>query len=133
MAELKLTGGPELERALRELGGKIASRLGSNAVRAGARVVAAEARARVPKRSGDLKRSIRIFTDPKDRRGSARTAYAGTRLFYGWFVEFGTAHSSARPFLRPALDEAGQAAVNKMVENLGRGIERETLKYKGRK
>jgi hypothetical protein len=48
MASLKMTGDPELERALRELGGQVAGRLGQNAVSAGARVIAADARRRVP-------------------------------------------------------------------------------------
>jgi hypothetical protein len=42
-ARLTLSGGKELEAALRELGTSIAGRLGNNAVRAGARVIAADA------------------------------------------------------------------------------------------
>jgi HK97 gp10 family phage protein len=60
------------------------------------------------------------------------TAYAGTKLFYANFVEFGTAHASANPFLRPVADEAAQEAVDKLAENLGAGIVRETAKYRGR-
>lgn len=134
MANLKISGGPELEAALRELGNKIAGRLGINAVRAGARVIAATARAKVPVRTGRLKKSLRIFDDRElsRLRGSERAAYAGTREPYGHLVEFGTAHSAAKPFLRPALDEAGQAAIDRMTDNLASGIERETAKYKGR-
>jgi HK97 gp10 family phage protein len=114
--EIKMTGGPELERALRELGGNIAGRLGGNAVRAGARVIANEAKQRVPVRTG----------------GTVRQAWVGTRLFYSWFVEFGTSKQPPQPFLRPARDEGAQKAVDKIVENLSAGIERETQKYRGK-
>ena len=132
--ELKFSGGPELERALRELGGEIAGRLGLNAVRAGARVIAARARQIVPVRTGALKKSIRTFDDRELNRQKARerVAYAGTRAFYAGLVEFGTAHSAAQPFLRPAADTAAQRAVDQLKDNLGRGIERETAKYRGR-
>jgi HK97 gp10 family phage protein len=130
--EIKMTGGPELERALRELGGNIAGRLGGNAVRAGARVIANEAKQRVPVRTGALRKSIRVFTERADRGGTVRQAWVGTRLFYSWFVEFGTSKQPPQPFLRPARDEGAQKAVDKIVENLSAGIERETQKYRGK-
>jgi hypothetical protein len=43
VATLKFAGGPQLERVLREFGSQIAGPLGENAVRAGARVILAEA------------------------------------------------------------------------------------------
>ncbi|HKX36646.1 MAG TPA: HK97-gp10 family putative phage morphogenesis protein [Rhizorhapis sp.] len=134
MANVKISGGPELEAALTELGGKIAGRLGTNAVRAGARVIAAAARQKVPVRTGRLKKSIRIFDDRELSlaKGSERAAYAGTREPYAHLVEFGTAHSAAKPFLRPALDESAQDALDKLTDNLAGGIERETAKYRGR-
>ena len=133
-AEIKFTGGPELERALLDLGHAIAGRLGVNAVRAGARVIAASARRKVPVRTGALKASIRIFDDRELNReqGNQRAAGAGSRLFYAPLVEFGTAHMAAQPFLRPAMDESAREAVDKMRDNLANGIERETAKYRGR-
>lgn len=137
--DLKLLGADSLEAALRELGGKVSGRLGANAVRAGARVIVNRAKRNIKAQglveSGDLLRSVRVFTDVSERRlgGSERSAYAGTRVFYGRFAEFGTAHQAAQPWLRPALDEGAQDAVNKLVDNLGKGIERETAKYKGRR
>lgn len=132
MAELKFSGGPALEAALRDLGSEIAGRLGSNAVRAGARVIAASARSKAPVLTGALKNSIRVFEDQDVRRagGAERTAYAGTRVFYAKFVEFGTVHVPARSFLRAASDESAQQAVDKLADNLGAGIERETAKYR---
>jgi HK97 gp10 family phage protein len=127
--ELKFTGGPELEKALKDLGGQIAGRLGTNAVRAGARVIAASAKRNAPVLTGALKKSIRVFDEPDKPKGE-RVAYIGSRLFYARFVEFGTSHTQANPFLRPALDESAQAALDKLAENLSQGIERETVKKK---
>jgi HK97 gp10 family phage protein len=124
---LKFSGGPALERALKALGGQIAGKLGQNATMAGARVIAAEARAKVPVVSGALKKSIVVRGDQDLRRsgGSQRAAFVVARAFYAHLVEFGTVHSAAKPFMRPALDESGQEAADKMGSNLGAGIERE--------
>jgi HK97 gp10 family phage protein len=130
-ADLKIRGAAQLNAALLELSAEVAGRLGQNAVRAGARVVAAEAKRRVPVESGALKRSIKVFTESK-REAGKRTAYAGTRLFYGKFSEFGTAHEPARPWLRPALDEGGQQAVDKIAANLRAGINRVAVKHGGK-
>jgi HK97 gp10 family phage protein len=133
-SDLKFSGGPELERALRELGNEVAGRLGLNAVRAGARVIAADAKRHAPRRTGEYAKSIRTFDDRQLNRlkGRERTAYAGTRDFRGVFLEFGTVKMAARPHFRPAIDSP-QQAIDKMKENLGRGIERETAKYRGRR
>jgi histone H3/H4 len=47
---------------------------------------------------------------------------------HGHLVEFGTVHSAAKPFLRPAVDESAQAAIDKLAENLWKGIAREAEK-----
>lgn len=132
--EVRFTGGPALERALRDLGAETAGRLGLNAVRAGARVIAARARALAPVQTGELKKSIRIFDDRElnKQKRNQRAAHAGTRLFYASLVEFGTVHTSPKGFMRAASDEGAQDAVNKLKENLGAGITRETQKYAGR-
>jgi Bacteriophage HK97-gp10, putative tail-component len=79
--KLTFSGGPELEAALRDLGNKVAGRLGENATKAGARVIAAEARARVPVVTGRLRKSITVVGDGDLRRrgGTARAAYATVR------------------------------------------------------
>jgi hypothetical protein len=61
--KITFTGGKAIEARLRELGSAVAGRLGVNATKAGARVIAAEARTRLPVRTGRLKKSIRILDD----------------------------------------------------------------------
>lgn len=127
---VNFTGGRELERALRGLGNEVAGRLGLNATRAGARVIANSAKRRVPVVTGALRDSIRTFDDVKENRagGRERTVFIGSRLFYGYWVEFGTAHSPARSFLRAARDNQANEAVDRLAQNLGNGIEREAAK-----
>jgi HK97 gp10 family phage protein len=128
MADAKLTfsGGPELEAALRDLGEKVAGRLGENAVRAGIRTIATRARqnGRWVDRTGTLRASIKVLRQI-DRGVGTRTAYAGSSDFRSRFFEFGTRFMAARPFLRPAIDQGAQEAIDKLATNLSAGIERE--------
>lgn len=127
-------GGAELERALKGLGSHVAGRLGLNATRSGARVIANAAKTKAPIRTGELRESIRTFDDRAINRlgGRERTVFIGSRLFYAYFVEFGAAHTPAQSFLRGAVDESANDAVNRLSQNLGNGIEREAAKHKGR-
>lgn len=61
-------------------------------------------RARPPRRTGALARSIRVIT-----RGDQIAA--GTTIRYGWPVHSGTDHMPARPFLTDAVDEDAAEAV----------------------
>jgi HK97 gp10 family phage protein len=131
--KLTFTGGKEIEARLRELGGAVSGRLGVNATKAGARVIAAAARQRVPVRTGRLKKGITVVGDDDLRRqgGSMRAAYATVKgVPYAHIVELGSSRMAAKPFLRPALDEYGQAAVDKMGGNLWGGLVRELAKVK---
>jgi HK97 gp10 family phage protein len=69
--------------------------------------IAADARQRVPVKSGKLKDSIRVTRLKGDPKLNIRV-YAGNRLkdgpFYAHMVEYGTVKMTARPFLRPALN-----------------------------
>lgn len=64
-----------------------------------AEAIAAQAKARVPVHSGDLKRSIHV-----DRKGEAEYAViAGdSTAWYGHLVEYGSRRTPAHPFLIPA-------------------------------
>lgn len=128
-ARLTFSGGPALERALKDLGGKIAGQLGENAVRAGVRVIANRARRTSAffDDTGETRRSFRVLSQI-DRGTGFRTAYAGSSYFVARLLEFGTSKMPARPSLRPAADAGGQDAVDKMVDNLAAGIERQLVR-----
>ena len=101
---IKITGGAELERKLRELDTKVAGRIARQATRAGANAVLAEARRQSPvgrsrvlggeaHKAGTLRDSLKVRS-ARNRGGVAyvvRTAAGDYRgqTFYGSFVEFG--------------------------------------------
>lgn len=151
--DFKITGGKELQAALKQLPAKFQKRIEKNALRAGARVIAKEAKTRVPVDTGALKKSIRVVTG-KTREGARVyvTAGAGGKhdAFYAHMVEFGTkAHftqkggatkvgqfaltkaeagrhpgSRPQPFMRPAIDLKGEEAIAQVGITIAANIEK---------
>ncbi len=145
---LNITGGEALAKALRELPVKIEKNILRSAMRAGARVIANEAKGNVPVEDGDLKRSIRVSTNTRKGEVTAKAVAGGKKVYYAHFVEFGTVghiisaksgsvlrfttrdgkyhertsvnHPGARakPFLRPALDSKAQQAVRAVAKQI---------------
>lgn len=77
------------------------------------------AKARVPVRTGELKRSIRSTMDK--RRGKAKVS---ARARHAHLVEFGTVNMPAKPFLQPAAEAERDNYVRRAKE-AGQRIERE--------
>lgn len=81
--------------------------------------VADAARQRVPVDTGKLKDTIRVTRLPNDPKLDIRV-YAGSRdkggAFYAHMIEFGTTKMGARPFLRPALNQA-KSVIMGIMEN----------------
>jgi len=105
-----------LDRQLAKLGTGFGSNSMRNALHDAAELVAAEAKRLVPVRSGNLRDSIIVSFKPAnfaqiEGRGLGLTIYVGPEQgkgtphngFYGHMVEFGTIHSAAHPFMRPAV------------------------------
>lgn len=96
---VSIAGGKQLAEFLSKLPPRIERNIMRAALRAGARVIANEAKKNVPEKLGNLKRSIR--TDSTRVKGGVQaTAKAGGRsggknknksAFYAQFVEYGTA------------------------------------------
>jgi len=59
-------------------------------------------------------------------RGRGKKKLKGTQTTapHGHFVEFGTVHMPAEPFLRPAFEEEKGFAVQAMIDKLKSGIEK---------
>lgn len=96
----------------------------------GAKVIQEAAQAKAPVgRTGRLKRGIyaasatrsnyqqvdKIDREAKPTKGAA---LIGSGIWYGRLVEYGTAKTRARPFMRSALDENKDKAVQKMADYL---------------
>jgi HK97 gp10 family phage protein len=89
-----ILGGKELAKMLNELPLKIERNIMRAALRAGASVIAAEARRNVPTDSQELKRSIRTSSNSKRGMVEANAVVGNRKTKKGWyatFVEFGTA------------------------------------------
>lgn len=103
MLEIKISGLDALQRALDELPAKLEANILRGALRAGMKVIEAEARALVPEASGKLRDSIRVSSGIDRRLGRVRaTVKAGgrkgkTSAFYAHMVEFGVKAHEIRP------------------------------------
>lgn len=136
MAEqrMQILGAREVSKILKQLPEKTAQRVVENALRAGARIIRDEAKARVPVKTGRLQESIVVRTSKG--RGRSKRRDVGV-IFVGFekphsqrahLTEYGTRHSRAFPFMRPALDSKGPEAVKRIGKLMGKGVEREANK-----
>jgi len=118
-----LIGDRELVDAIKSLQKSSQNRVMRAAMKAGAAVVAREARQRAPRRSKLLSRSI-ASKSGVNRYGAFGVVYIKSKKAnvpgkrtevnpakYAHLVEMGTRHHAARPFLRPALVAARPRAI----------------------
>jgi len=89
----------------------------SEQVKASGKQIVKEAKRRVNKRSGNLRRNIKFKMSRDKLTGWVTLRSNG---FYGHFLEFGTVKLSARPFMAPAA-EAAKADYQRGVQQAIRG------------
>jgi HK97 gp10 family phage protein len=128
--KFKLTGARALEKALKELEPRASKRAGDNALRAGARVIVKDAKARVPVLTGELRDNIAARMERK-KSGGERSINIGvlrpvSRRFH--LTEFGTAFTPAQPFLRPALENNTGEVLGEIQDKMARAIRVEAEK-----
>lgn len=144
---INLKGFDQLEKGLAALPDAVARKIARQSVRRAATLIQREARSRAPVRAGGGAKKMgkgakgrlpgylraSIVVRLKRVPGAAVTYAIGwtKRAFYGAFVEFGTRHQAARPFLRPAADTRFADAVEVMGRDLGPKIVREARKLTG--
>lgn len=98
--------------------------------REGAKVFLTEAKANVPRRTGTLKRSLKIKTPraKSDRvsimigTGSGFSSNFGGSTFYGAFVNFGTKKMTANPFLTNAYKSKGNYVERLVLSKIEEGV-----------
>lgn len=136
---ITITGGKELHDKLLTLTDRVAVNVMAGAMFAGAREIRAIARKLVPildltkwggpHEPGALLAGIFAGrTRSRDRNTIGAIVGIGRDVWWGKFVEFGTRHARAYPFMRPAADEGKNAAVDAVVAYAGRRIEEEARK-----
>lgn len=137
-----VSGLVDLERVLEQLPGKLRERTLVRAVGAGAAVMQREMIAHAPVRSdGELKKMSKksrfarlpgflkasIGRRRADRESGTTVTYiVGVlrRAFYANFIEFGTRHQAAHPFIRPAAETTEEQAVDKIADVVRSDINR---------
>ncbi len=139
---VKITGMRELNRTLERLPKELIRSSENAVLRAGAKPIEKAAKAKVTTDTGLLKKAIGIRVKKVNGVNSARigprTGFKGKSLGkrkdkkgveterfqdpnkYSHLVEFGTSHSAAKPFIRPAID----TAQGQVVEAMGAGLEK---------
>jgi HK97 gp10 family phage protein len=137
---VKIEGLQEVEEALSQAGPKLARAAMRKALKRGGDVFLARAKQRAPilkkatpqRQPGELRDAITevVKLTPKQEAGRARIGLKhdpakGNQSpgVYGLFVEFGSVHNTAQPYMRPAYDSARQEAADVFAEEIRRGVE----------
>ena len=139
--------GNDLIKALRQFPKNIQKNVMVGATRAAANVVRDRARELVPKNTGNLKKSIVSIQRNGDKLKFNQFSMAQSDQnkitfsvtpskghpndgWYAHFVEFGTSHSSAKPFLRPAFDQSNNESLEASKKYIAERIPQELAKAK---
>lgn len=149
MADFEVQGLKELNDALQELPAKLERNVLRGAIRAGAVVIADEARSKAPvlvdadprRVFGALAKSIRpmgvkskngMLTGGVVAGGAATVGRGDNKVqadaFYARFVEYGTVKMAPRPFLRPAIDMKTGAAIDATADYIRGRVDKELSK-----
>ena len=124
--EVKVLGMEEIVKKLKKLEPKLRNSILSGAIRAGAKLVADEARLNVPVESAHLKKSILVRKRrSKDKTILHFTVAPVTKIMhqfqdangekhynYGNIIEMGNSTHVAQPYMRPAFENKGEESIN---------------------
>lgn len=135
--QFTIDGTRELERLLKELGQEVGAKVALQSVRAGARVVQRELKARAPEgrqpahhKYGRLKDNIRVTATEKEPPEFEVTIHTGD-AFWAHMLEFGTVKMPPYPWFSPVWDAMPERVLQVMGQSLARGISREARKLAG--
>ena len=145
-ASFKITGFKELDKAINKLPKELKRKAYRSVLSTGARIIAKNAKKHIHDDSGLLRKSIGIKVIYKNT--DSPRAYIGSKTgetltvdgrekkatHYAKNVEQGTAHTAAKPFMRPAVDGSRNDVMVKMTKGLTRFLARaaKKLETKGR-
>jgi HK97 gp10 family phage protein len=125
MAEIKVDvmGVQEVMDALAELPEEVQKEVLEQAVEAGALELEQEAKRLAPFVTGALQNSIKA-RKVKPRKNEFVRYIIGPNIKYAGFVEFGTAHNPAKPYMRPTKDNKRNPVIRDAREEIIAGVER---------
>lgn len=119
----EVTGDKELIAKLDKLKKTKIKSIVNKSSRAGNKQIQKEAKKLAPKRTGLLRKSIKVraLKRSRVRAGTSATLSFKGDGFYGSFVDLGTKHQKAQNFMQRAADNVGKKALDtatKMVADL---------------
>ena len=130
-----------VEEALSQAGPKLAKRAMRKALQAGGELLMNSAKSRAPvlkgpgtrhRQPGELRDSIgmKIKLSPKEEAGRVSVGPLKDKSkgrqspgVWGMFVEFGSVHGAAQPFMRPGFDSAAKPALDAFTDVIRANVE----------
>jgi len=119
-ASIEVRGLKELERKLRRLPEAVAGEALKRAMEKAAEPLEKSMKDKAPVKTEALKKSVQTDT-VKDSRSEVQVN-VGPSKFYSHMIEFGTTHSRAIPFIRPAFDAEKERVVRIFSSELKKNI-----------
>ncbi len=128
---VRVEGGEELLRQLQELPKKVGNQILRKALRKGAVPIEEEQQNRVAVDTGLTEKSIIVRMGKRKVKGTQSVVIfpdpkkfeAAGRDFSAPYLEYGTAHMEAKPFVRPSFDAKKDEAMKIIAEEIKGGIE----------
>ena len=128
MADTNIIGLAQLTKNLRGLEDRF-GKVQRKAVAAGGKVILKEMRKRARKhqKTRRLQKGLKQITSGKGKEAVSKIGPL-KRAFHALFLEFGTVHQRAQPFIRPAYLAKKDDAFTKVGEEMGNGLKRMTFR-----
>lgn len=121
MANIEIEGMQELLDKLQRLGEQSKS-IENKALKKAGSVVEDAIKNEAPVRSGTLQKSIKT-SGVKTKDGMKHVEVGpGNDGFYGKFIEFGTVHIKANPFMGRGYEKSKNEAMDKISEEIRKGL-----------
>jgi HK97 gp10 family phage protein len=137
---LQLDGFEEVIRQFDTLEAKLQKKGLTKAQRAGANVIAKDARKRAHKLSGNNRKFIKVKAIRRSRKAFGVNIQTGTRAelgipadaegYYPFTEEYGSKDNGAHPYMRPALATKREEATNAIGKALEKEVEKAVKKGK---
>lgn len=132
--EFKIGGFKELEKAFNQLPNAVSKRILRASIKRALKPIKADAKNRVPVRTGKLRDSIIITTKLSKSQEADSTLKTGfVRVMvgtewpegaHGHLIEFGAADRMSQPFMRPAWDMGFHRSIQDIGDDLWKSLQR---------
>jgi len=130
--DVSVEGMDVLVKALNDFPARVQKNILTSAVRAGATLVAKEARLRAPKDSGQMAKSIGVVKRRSKNKSEIHFAVTPRKnrphAFIAKFHEFGTSKMPAHPFMRPAAETKAEEVIESVKKKMRQRIDKEIEK-----